>query len=73
MEDLRKVITEEIDSLLESGERFRKLAAELGAKGAEDPRALAAFIGRKKYGKEGFAELARAGKAHKLKKKRSAA
>ena len=33
---------------------FKKLTKSLAAKGAEDPKALAAYIGRKKYGKEAF-------------------
>ena len=41
-----------------SGERFKKLAGKLGKKGADDPKALAAWIGRKKYGKDTFARLA---------------
>lgn len=35
-----------------SGSRFRKLARKVGSK------ALAAFIGRKKYGKKKFAAMA---------------
>ncbi len=42
--------------------RFDKLAGKLAAKGARDPKALAAWIGRKKYGQEGFAALAAAGR-----------
>lgn len=34
------------------GKRFKKLAALLEAQGAENPDALAAYIGRKKYGKK---------------------
>ena len=43
---------------LGSGARFRKLKASLAAKGARDPGALAAHIGRKKYGKAKFMALA---------------
>jgi len=43
---------------LGTGERFEKLKRELAAKGAENPEALAAWIGRKKYGKERFQKLA---------------
>lgn len=39
-----------------------KLVAELRAKGASDPEGLARYIGRKKYGKEGFAKLQAAGR-----------
>jgi len=43
---------------LGSGARFKKLKASLAAKGARDPGALAAHIGRKKYGKAKFMKLA---------------
>jgi HK97 family phage prohead protease len=43
---------------LGSGARFKALTAQLTAKGASDPGALAAWIGRKKYGKGKFVELA---------------
>jgi hypothetical protein len=36
---------------------FEKLTKSLAAKGAEDPKALAAWIGRKKYGKEKFQQM----------------
>jgi hypothetical protein len=42
---------------LGSGKRFAKLSATLAARGAKDPDALAAFIGRKKYGRAGMAKL----------------
>lgn len=44
------------------GAKFNALKAKLAAKGASDPAALAAYIGRKKYGKAGFAALAAKGK-----------
>lgn len=44
--------------------RFAKLTAQLAAKGAADPKALAAFIGRKKYGKAPFQKMAAAGRKH---------
>lgn len=47
---------------LGTGERFKKLTGQLRKKGAENPKALAAYIGRKKYGKERFQELAAKGK-----------
>jgi hypothetical protein len=47
---------------LGSGERFKKLVKELKEKGVENPEALAAWIGRKKYGKQRFQELARKGR-----------
>jgi hypothetical protein len=42
---------------LGSGARFRKLSATLAARGASDPDALAAFIGRKKFGGKGMGRL----------------
>jgi len=42
---------------LGSGTRFRKLSATLAARGAHDPDALAAFIGRKKFGAARFGKL----------------
>lgn len=45
-----------------SGDRFRKLSANLAERGAHNPKALAAWIGRKKYGKERFQEMASRGK-----------
>jgi len=44
------------------GKRFKELKSSLKKKGAKDPGALAAWIGRKKYGKKKFQELAAAGK-----------
>jgi len=35
---------------------FKKLTSALAKKGAENPKALAAWIGRKKYGKDVFAK-----------------
>ncbi len=43
---------------LGSGERFRKLEATLRKRGVRNPAALAAYIGRKKYGKKRFQKLA---------------
>lgn len=45
------------------GERYAKLVKSLEKGGAEDPKALAAWIGRKKLGKEEFQKRAAAGKA----------
>lgn len=39
------------------GGQFAKLRDKLAAKGAENPEALAAFIGRKKLGKKKFDKL----------------
>lgn len=47
---------------LGSGKRFKQLASKLEKRGAENPFALAAWIGRKKYGKKRFQELAAKGR-----------
>jgi HK97 family phage prohead protease len=43
---------------LGTGARFARLKSSLAAKGAKDPGALAAYIGRKKFGKGKFTKLA---------------
>ena len=50
-----------------SGERFDQLANKLKKKGVKDPKALAASIGRKKYGKKKFQKLAAKGRKKKKK------
>jgi len=50
---------------LGTGERFRRLVRQLAARGVRNPRALAAWIGRKKYGKKRFQQLAAAGRRRK--------
>jgi hypothetical protein len=45
-----------------SGARFKALARHLDAKGAHDPKALAAYIGRRKYGKRRYAAMAAKGR-----------
>ena len=50
---------------LGSGGRFKALKGELAAKGVEDPGALAASIGRKKYGAKKMAAMAAAGRKRK--------
>ena len=47
---------------LGSGARFKALTKQLAAKGADNPKALAAYIGRKKYGKAKFQSLAAHGR-----------
>lgn len=47
---------------LGSGARFKALTKKLARKGAKTPKALAAFIGRKKFGAKRFAKLAKKGK-----------
>jgi hypothetical protein len=44
---------------------FAKLVEKLKRKNVRDPKALAASIGRKKYGKETFQKMAAAGRRNK--------
>lgn len=46
---------------LGTGERFRQLEGSLSRRGVRNPAALAAYIGRKKYGAKRFAALGRGG------------
>ena len=50
------------DMELGGGGKYEKLVSSLRAKGADDPKALAAWIGRKKYGKAKFQALAAKGR-----------
>jgi len=47
---------------LGTGERFRKCVAKMRAKGAKDPEALCAKIGRQKFGTKRFAQLSARGR-----------
>lgn len=47
---------------LGTGKRFAKLEENLENRGAKDPKALAAYIGRQKYGKTKMAKWAEKGK-----------
>jgi len=47
---------------LGSGKRFAALKSELASKGAKDPGALAAYIGRKKFGAKKMESMAAAGR-----------
>ena len=47
---------------LGSGKRFAQLKTKLAAKGATNPGALAAYIGRKKFGAKKFGKLSAKGK-----------
>jgi len=47
---------------LGTGKRFEKLVRQLAAKGVDDPKALAAYIGRKKYGKKRFQKMGQKGR-----------
>ena len=58
----KKTNDEESKPKLGSGERFEKLSSELEKKGAKDPKALAAYIGRQKYGAKKMANMAAAGR-----------
>ena len=49
------------------GGRFRALAAKLSHKGVRDPNAVAAAIGRKKYGKAKMAHWSAEGRARHAK------
>jgi hypothetical protein len=44
------------------GGRFEKLSKDLAKKGVRDPKALAASIGRKKYGAKKFQTMAAKGR-----------
>ena len=50
---------------LGSGKRFKALTAALKKKGVKNPKALAAWIGRKKLGKKRFQSLAAKGRKKK--------
>jgi hypothetical protein len=52
----------ELDAIAEAYMGFDKTTKALANKGAKNPQALAAYIGRKKYGKEKFQAAAAAGK-----------
>ncbi len=47
---------------LGSGRRFKALANKFAHKGIENPAALAAKVGREKYGNERMSKMALAGK-----------
>lgn len=47
---------------LGTGTRFKQLTSKLLKQGVKNPKALAAYIGRKKYGKQRFQKLAAKGK-----------
>ena len=50
---------------LGGGGRFAKLKKKLGGKGVKNPAALAAHIGRKKYGKKKMAKMSATGRKRK--------
>ena len=47
---------------LGSGQRFKALSSALAGKGVRDPEALAASIGRKRWGAQRMADMAAAGR-----------
>ena len=47
---------------LGSGAKFKALTTKLKKRGAKNPKALAAFIGRKKYGKKKMTAMAKKGR-----------
>ncbi len=65
IEEITKQLTK-VDKMskakLGSGTRFANLKKELAAKGAKNPAAVAATIGREKYGNKKMASLSKAGK-----------
>jgi hypothetical protein len=50
---------------LGSGARFKALTAKMAGNGVKNPAAVAASIGRKKYGPKKMAQLSAAGKRKK--------
>lgn len=50
---------------LGTGRRFASLKRKLAGKGIRNPAALAASIGRKKFGTRKFAKLSARGRRHK--------
>ena len=50
---------------LGSGKRFKQTVSKLKKRGARNPKALAAYIGRKKYGAKKFAAMAAKGRRRK--------
>lgn len=53
---------------LGSGARFKAVEKAAAKSGAENPAAVAAMVGRKKYGAKKMASMAAAGKKRKSKK-----
>lgn len=58
---IMKMITKN-KAKLGTGTRFKQLTSKLSKQGVKNPKALAAYIGRKKYGKQRFQKLAAKGK-----------
>jgi hypothetical protein len=62
--DLEESVNEEVEQIDEKYMGFKAVQKAVAAKGARNPAAVAAYIGRKKYGKEKFQAMAAAGKKH---------
>lgn len=64
-EETEEAVEVEGGEMAEAGAKFKKLVKAFKKRGdIEDPAALAAFIGRKKYGAKKFAKMAAAGRKH---------
>jgi len=59
---MRSKMKYKVTGKLGIGTRFAKLSKTLAAKGARNPKALAAWIGRNKLGKGRFQKLAAKGR-----------
>lgn len=55
---------------LGSGKRFKQVAASAAKSGARDPNAVAASVGRKKYGAKRMAAMSAAGRKRKAGKRK---
>ena len=64
---LQTELKKQITPKLGSGKRFKRLTKKLKKKGAKNPKALAAWIGRKKFGKKKFQKLATKGRKRRNK------
>lgn len=53
------------------GGRFKKMKRKMAARGAKNPGALAAYIGRQKYGAKRMAKMAAAGRKRHRRGRRS--
>lgn len=55
---------------LGSGKRFKSLSRKLARKGVRNPKALAASIGRKKYGAKKMSKMAAKGRRRAARRRR---
>jgi len=60
-----KVVRKKKKPPLGSGKRFKDTVSNLKKRGARNPKALAAYIGRKKYGAKKMAAMAAKGRRRK--------